>query len=64
MSQTPDMPDDFWPEEIIVVGKYKNHELAFAITLNGFHAGTDLAGFETSINALRRCLWNEVEHQI
>lgn len=50
----PPMPDDFWPE-IIVVGKDGNIELGYAITKEGFqYVGLHT---EKNINTLRQLIW-------
>ena len=36
MSELPPMPEDWWPESIIVVAKTDEYELGFAITKDGF----------------------------
>jgi hypothetical protein len=52
-----EMPDDFWPDEVLVIGKYKGHELAFAMLSGPEAAKSD---FPFDIDGLRRCLWNEI----
>lgn len=52
----PDMPNDFWPE-ILVMGKYKERELCFALTPQ------TLTGFEATVNGLRFALWQAAEHK-
>lgn len=49
------MPADFWPDEVMVVGKYKGVELAFVLT-NQDH----LDGVAYNINAMRYSLWQAV----
>lgn len=52
----PDMPNDFWPE-MVVMGKYKDQELCFALTPALFR------GLEASVDGLRFALWQAAEHK-
>jgi hypothetical protein len=49
----PEMPDDFWPE-ILVVGRDGNNELAFAVL-----SDVDVPNFKNNLRALRLALWQE-----
>jgi hypothetical protein len=55
------MPDDFYPDEIIVVAKYKGAELAFAITKDRLFDGTTERFFMRDLKALRIAIWQAVE---
>lgn len=55
-----EMPEDFWPDEVLVIGKYKDHELGFAITVRSFLEGYQKDAILPSLEGLRRFLWNEV----
>jgi hypothetical protein len=47
-----DTPADFWPDEVMVVGKYKSSELAFLVAKD--HDGEII---EQSLKAMRDALW-------
>ena len=57
MGDFPDMPADFWPDEVLVVAKYKNSELAFAITANAFQQKRAATELEPNLDGLRMALW-------
>ena len=49
------MPEDWWPESIIVVAKTDEYELGFAITKDGFEYIE--ASIRLNIDGLRFALW-------
>ena len=55
----PDMPDDFWPEELVVHGRDGGTELGFALTKEFTSKGPEFVADVTKqmIHALRRALW-------
>lgn len=54
-AECPPMPDDFWPDEMMVVGKHGNSELAFVIKPE-WEVSAELRG---SLRGLRLALWAE-----
>lgn len=58
LNQFPQMPEDWWPEEgIIVVGRDSSNELGFAITDAIYFANLVVPQIEASLLGLRRALW-------
>ena len=49
----PVMPRDFWPDEVIVIGKYDGLELAFAVLRE-----EAVAYMPDSMHALKLALWH------
>ena len=57
MSDIPDMPVDFWPDEVLVVAKYNGAELAYVISADTFFQDRATAELMPSLNGLRRAMW-------
>lgn len=66
---TPDMPEGFWPEFLMVTGEYKDKTLAFAVT------GTELRDYAVAghdimdlirmrIDQLRFAMWQSTEWKL
>lgn len=49
------MPKEFWPDELVVTGRYRGAELAFALTAHDFQTTFD--NFGRQMEFLRAALW-------
>ena len=60
MSDIPTMPKDWWPKEMMVVGRDGSYELAFAITKESICDGLVTAQIMTNLEGLRSAMWQEM----
>jgi hypothetical protein len=56
MTVIPEMPKDWWPDEVIVTGKNDDIQLSFAITASGFSCVED-DEIKVNLEALREEIW-------
>ena len=53
----PEMPEDWWPDEIHVIGRDGDVELGFVMSDLREHM-YKLGGLDVSLNGLRKAIWD------